>query len=843
MGLMNPIKVLVVLISCSFFAGCWSRPEINEQIPFQISDHSLTMQLVSSGSDISTPIGLAVDALDNLYVLESHTHTPPEDYSGPAFDLIKRGVDQDGDGIPESWQVYADSLEDGMNLAFGPNEQLFVTTKNAVWKFNDLDGDGVSDQRKLILDMVQPESPYDHAAILGLAVSPDHSWLFVSRGNTGSAHWIIKGTDGSTISGYGDGGNVMRCRLDGSELEEVATGFWNPFDIKFTTDGRLLLTDNDPDSRGPNRLIELVPGGDYGYKSLYGGSGLHPFVAWNGELPGTLPYAAPLGEAPCALLDAGLTGFGPEYQNTVLINIWEEKNIVKIPLDKNGSSVSGVPEVLIQGDSTFHPVALAANSKGVVYITDWVLREYPNHGQGRIWRLSGTASPAIEQSEENYKFNDDPVNFEQAKRILIDGDPFQKAMTRFELVKRITEDQLKDLLKDTDSSLRVQGLLVAYRMEAIISNELLGQLLQDADDLVRKTALFYIGSRQVTPMQDKVVKSLQEGLITADMFAHYLATVQNLQTEFVQGYQEKMINANALKRPLPDNFMETIIADTKLDEQIRALALPYLEDPQSHSGLFMELLETAKTEPFQLSLINAIRNVGAAYTVDQQVERVLIDLAMSEQHSDRVRSNALAAVPGADDNALKQAVSLLDNSSPVIQYAAVKYLSTYADEDTSASSAWKQSGGDDSPDQWAEAVDGQGDAERGELVFKARTSMCQTCHKVDGWGGTFGPDLTRVGSSKNSDQLINAIVNPSLEMAPEWQGWYVIDQDGNRHVGRQIDVHLHRVELMNIDGEFDSYPDPQSDGVADNSVMPEGLQNTMTPNEFNDLIAYLESLE
>ncbi|MEZ4828028.1 MAG: hypothetical protein R3C61_17350 [Bacteroidia bacterium] len=50
--------------------------------------------------------------------------------------------------------------------------------------------------------------------------------------------------------------------------------------MKFTSDGRLLLTDNDPDSRGPNRLIEIVPGGDYGYQSLYGGSGIHPF--WRG---------------------------------------------------------------------------------------------------------------------------------------------------------------------------------------------------------------------------------------------------------------------------------------------------------------------------------------------------------------------------------------------------------------------------------------------------------------------------------------------------------------------------------------------------------------------------------
>ena len=257
--------------------------------------------------------------------LESHTHTPPDDYQGPKYDVIKKGVDEDDDGLPDSWIIFADSLEDGMNLAFGPEEKLFVSTKNAVWVFHDLDNDGSSDQRQLLLDMISPESPYDHAAILGVAVSPDNQWLFVSRGNTGGSYWEIVGTDGSSISGYGDGGNLMRCRLDGSDVQEVATGFWNPFDIKFTSDGRLMLTDNDPDSRGPNRLIEIVPGGDYGYKSLYGGSGIHPFLAWNAELPGTLPYAAPLGEAACALLDGNQTGFGTDYQNTILVNVWEEK--------------------------------------------------------------------------------------------------------------------------------------------------------------------------------------------------------------------------------------------------------------------------------------------------------------------------------------------------------------------------------------------------------------------------------------------------------------------------------------------------------------------------------------
>lgn len=173
-----------------------------------------------------------------------------------------------------------------------------MVTSKEVWVYYDWDGDGRSDDSRKLLALTEPEQVYAHAAVLSIAFSTD-GWMYIGRGNTGGVAWVFEGTDGSMVCGYGDGGNIMRARLDGSELEEYATGFWNPYDLKFDNYGRLLAADNDPDSRGPNRLVHVVKGGDYGYKSIFGGSGVHPYSAWNGELSGTLPYAVALGEAPC----------------------------------------------------------------------------------------------------------------------------------------------------------------------------------------------------------------------------------------------------------------------------------------------------------------------------------------------------------------------------------------------------------------------------------------------------------------------------------------------------------------------------------------------------------------
>jgi len=70
------------------------------------------------------------------------------------------------------------------------------------------------------------------------------------------------GADGTTLTGGGEGGSIYRCRPDGTKLTRLATGFWNTFHLTFDAFGRLFAVDNDPDSRGPCRLLHIVPGGD-----------------------------------------------------------------------------------------------------------------------------------------------------------------------------------------------------------------------------------------------------------------------------------------------------------------------------------------------------------------------------------------------------------------------------------------------------------------------------------------------------------------------------------------------------------------------------------------------------
>ena len=134
---------------------------------------------------------------------------------------------------------------------------------------------------------LETSGTYPHNGLGGFAFDGVGDMVFGMGENLGAAYKLV-GSDGTTLEGGGEGGNVFRCRPDGTGLTRIATGFWNPFGHCFDAFGRLFVVDNDPDSRGPCRLLHVVQGGDYGFRFRYGRKGTHPFQCWNGELPGTL---------------------------------------------------------------------------------------------------------------------------------------------------------------------------------------------------------------------------------------------------------------------------------------------------------------------------------------------------------------------------------------------------------------------------------------------------------------------------------------------------------------------------------------------------------------------------
>ncbi|AMV21399.1 PVC-type heme-binding CxxCH protein [Planctomyces sp. SH-PL14] len=391
---MRPILLLSLLcLSPSLFA---------EEAPPRSLDPRLAITLFAENPQIVTPTGLDVDEQGTVWAIESNTHFPPKDYKGHPSDRLLVFRDTDGDGRAESPKVFLDGLKHTMSVAVRPawldpivveagtkpaDRQVFVATRREILLLEDVDGDDRCD-RQTRLVWLDTKGDYPHNGLAGFAFDPLGKLFFGFGENLGEPYAIhFRGAPDQPIKGGGEGGNIYRMNPDGTEMTFWATGFWNPHASCIDAFGQLFTVDNDPDSRPPCRLLHVIRGGDYGYRFRNGRKGLHPFTAWNGELPGTLPMVAGTGEAPSGVLAYENDAFPEEYLGNLMATSWGDHRIDRFRLKPKGASVESVAEPFIVGGETFRPVGIALAPDGSLYCTDWVKRDYQLHGHGRIWRV------------------------------------------------------------------------------------------------------------------------------------------------------------------------------------------------------------------------------------------------------------------------------------------------------------------------------------------------------------------------------------------------------------------------------------------------------------------------
>ncbi len=382
-------------------------------------DPRVKIELVAENPQLNTPTGVDVDSQGRVWVVESNTHFPPEGYKGHPTDRILVMSDSDGNGSLDKSIMYADGLTFTMSIAVKPAwldgptftkpaepvkaapTTVYLATRKEILVSHDTNGDFVEDDRQRLV-LLDTEGNYPHDGLAGFAFDA-LGWMYFGCGENLGADYKVIGSDGTTLSGGGEGGNVYRCRPDGTQLTHWATGFWNPHASCFDAFGNMFTVDNDADSRPPCRLLHIIQGGDYGFRYRTGRKGLHPFTAWNGEIPGTLPMVAGTGEAPSGILayeSDGPAALPAEYQGQLFAGSWGDHRIDRFKLKPKGASFESIAEPLITGGENFRPVGLATAPDGSIYFSDWVLRDYKLHGRGRVWRLSGVKPEAVSKSSD-----------------------------------------------------------------------------------------------------------------------------------------------------------------------------------------------------------------------------------------------------------------------------------------------------------------------------------------------------------------------------------------------------------------------------------------------------------
>lgn len=133
-----------------------------------------------------------------------------------------------------------------------------------------------------------------------------------------------------------------------------------------------------------------------------------------------------------------------------------------------------------------------------------------------------------------------------------------------------------------------------------------------------------------------------------------------------------------------------------------------------------------------------------------------------------------------------------------------------------------------------------GDAARGQALFAAK---CLVCHQQGGQGGKVGPALDGLGVT-GLEAILRNVLTPNAAMEGGYRSFRVVTKDGRivqgLLVSRDADAIVIR-QPNTADIRIPAKDVTQADftGV---SVMPEGLLESMQPQEVSDLFAHLKSL-
>jgi len=446
-----------------------------EQTGFKLPP-GFEITLYAAEPDIGKPINMDFDEKGRLWVTQSSEY-PMAAAPMNGHDRITILEDTDGDGRADKFTPFATEL----NIPIGiiPVQQgVIAFSIPNIYRFTDKDGDGRSDDRKVILG----EFGYqDTHGMVNNFIRGFDGWIYACHGFTNTS--VVAGTDRDSVKMVS--GNTFRFREDGSRVEQTSYGRVNPFGYTFDEWGYLYSVDCHS-----KPIYQLIRGGEYphfGKKT--------PAM---GYAPEMMSYE--LGSTALSGLDYYMGEQFPEAYRNCFYN----GDVVTCRINRNTMSFSGSsPEAqrqedfLISADPWFRPVSIKEGPDGALYVADFYNRiighyEVPlNHPlrdrqSGRIWRIAYVG----DQKHKNRK----PKDWADASlKDLIGNLNYPQLNIRMAIANQLIQrygksavDPLRKLAGSVvaDGKARVQALWALYRLDAL-EETLLDKALRDSNALVR----------------------------------------------------------------------------------------------------------------------------------------------------------------------------------------------------------------------------------------------------------------------------------------------------------------------------------------------------------------------
>lgn len=139
--------------------------------------------------------------------------------------------------------------------------------------------------------------------------------------------------------------------------------------------------------------------------------------------------------------------------------------------------------------------------------------------------------------------------------------------------------------------------------------------------------------------------------------------------------------------------------------------------------------------------------------------------------------------------------------------------------------------------RYARSLTISGHRERGRAVFQ---KQCSKCHQWQGQGHPVGPNLAAM-RNRGAEAILANVLDPNREVNPEFVSYVVQTRDGRILTGMIVAETGASLTLKRDEGITDTLlrVDIEAIKSSGKSLMPEGLEKEIDPQQMADLLAFL----
>jgi putative membrane-bound dehydrogenase-like protein len=143
----------------------------------------------------------------------------------------------------------------------------------------------------------------------------------------------------------------------------------------------------------------------------------------------------------------------------------------------------------------------------------------------------------------------------------------------------------------------------------------------------------------------------------------------------------------------------------------------------------------------------------------------------------------------------------------------------------------------DALEKYQSALALHGDRARGQKVFE---SNCMVCHRAGDKGNDIGPNLETV-RQWDAEKIMTNILDPNREVAPNYVSYEIELKDGSSQSGIIASETAGSISLKRADNGQETVLRQNIARISSSgmSLMPEGLEAAIAPQDMADLIAFL----